>query len=261
MKKMRQIAAFIHEQSIDVIGLQEINQHMNAADSHLDSYFMPIEHELIAVKDDNFAKLLAEELQKLGSCYYWSWAYSHIGYDTYHEGIAILAKRPFQADSFFASTVKDPRNHRTRKQIVATFNQDLQIMSGHYSWWTGNEIDGFQAEWQKTLAYLGEFKGTQVLLGDFNAPSQLDNESYSLVTKSFVDCYNLAEKKIGSDTVNKKIDGWDDVSESMRIDFAFVRPKVDIAEYQVVFNGKNQPVVSDHFGVMVDISNKFDSMS
>ena len=31
-----------------------------------------------------------EKLSEQGENYYWTWAYNHIGYDRYHEGVAIL---------------------------------------------------------------------------------------------------------------------------------------------------------------------------
>lgn len=60
-------------------------------------------------------------------------------------------------------------------------------------------------------------------------------------------------KKIGNYTVESNIDGWADNKESLRIDFGFVSKPVEVVSYEVIFNGIKTPVVSDHFGILLDL--------
>ncbi|AQP54210.1 hypothetical protein CBF34_08765 [Vagococcus penaei] len=253
LTKLANLATFIHTERVDVIALQEVNQLIATANVvNLDDFFIPIASETVPIKQDNYAIQLIAKLKELGDNYYWSWCYSHVGYDKYHEGVAILAKRPFVANAILVSPMDDPLNYRTRRQLIASFS-DYHVLSGHYSWWTGNQLEGFQAEWQATLNELKNYSGKKLLAGDFNAPSNRLNESYALICQSFTDTYHEAQEQIGSATVGQTIDGWQDVTEAMRIDYVFMSSSCQVQSYRVVFDGKQQPIISDHFGVLVDI--------
>ena len=38
-----------------------------------------------------------------------------------------------------------------------------------------------------------------------------------------------------------------------RIDYIFINKKVKVLKSSVIFNGKNKPIISDHYGVELDI--------
>lgn len=81
IEKIKYLAKIIKEKQYDVIALQEVSQKINS--------------KLLQamIKEDNFAQLLIEELNKINeSKYNFIWDYSHIGYDIYEEGLAILTK-------------------------------------------------------------------------------------------------------------------------------------------------------------------------
>ena len=42
-------------------------------------------------------------------------------------------------------------------------------------------------------------------------------------------------------------------SEEKRLDYIFLNQAKRVLSSQVIFNGKNKPIVSDHFGVEVDL--------
>ena len=70
------------------------------------------------------------------------------------------------------------------------------------------------------------------------------------------DCYNLAKEKDNGFTVEKVIDGWKDKLKektNIRIDHIWCRHKIQVKSSNVIFNGKNRPVVSDHYGVIISI--------
>ena len=93
-------------------------------------------------------------------------------------------------------------------------------------------------------------------MGDFNAPDDVRNESYDLVKSSYWhDAFCLAQNRSGSFTVAEKIDGWREQSvnpEGMRLDYIFCSKSAVVTDYKTIFDGKNHPVVSDHYGVMIN---------
>ena len=60
-------------------------------------------------------------------------------------------------------------------------------------------------------------------------------------------------------TVEEEIDGWRDgegggaVKDAKRLDYIFCNTQKKVKSSKVVCNGKNYPVVSDHYGVMIEV--------
>ena len=84
-------------------------------------------------------------------------------------------------------------------------------------------------------------------------------QGYDLVAASrWQDAYILAEEKDEGFTVQGVIDGWrellkeDTIPDGMRIDHIWVSEAVPVEWCSVVFNGKHEPVVSDHFGILME---------
>lgn len=107
VEKIKYLAEVIKEKQYDVIALQEVSQSIDA--------------KLVnsIIKEDNFAKLLIDELNKLDEYKYnFIWDYSHIGYDIYEEGLAILTKHEIEDfKSFYISKSDDKTNYRSRNII------------------------------------------------------------------------------------------------------------------------------------------------
>ena len=96
-------------------------------------------------------------------------------------------------------------------------------------------------------------------MGDFNSPAEVRGQGYDLVAASrWQDAYILAEEKDEGFTVQGVIDGWrellkeDAIPDGMRIDHIWVSEAVPVNWCSVVFNGKHEPVVSDHFGILME---------
>ncbi|MFX3966644.1 endonuclease, partial [Streptococcus suis] len=73
------LAQTIAEKAYDVIALKEVKQLITA--------------DLVTkdLKEDNYGLILLEKLRTFGQFdYSYYWSNSHIGYDTYEEGIAFL---------------------------------------------------------------------------------------------------------------------------------------------------------------------------
>lgn len=79
---------------------------------------------------------------------------------------------------------------------------------------------------------------------------------YDLIKKSgWQDSYITARKKDSGFTVEQVIDGWREKikdTSGMRLDQIWCNKNMKISSSEVIFNGGNYPVVSDHYGVLVN---------
>ena len=154
------------------------------------------------------------------------------------------------------SGVDDYNNWKTRKIVgIRTENMpDIWFFSVHYGWWN-DRGEPFHGQWQKTAEFMKKHDKAW-LMGDFNNPAQVQNEGYDLIkSDGWYDSYEFAKVKDGGITVKGKIDGWRDKGENagdMRIDQIWCNYRTEILDSQVIFNGINRPVVSDHYGVMIE---------
>ena len=100
--------------------------------------FCPVENQ-VPIRKDNFAYCLVQLLKEQGKEYFWSWEMSHIGYDKYEEGNALLAKRPLESQVLTVSESQKKEDYRTRKILIGKTkidDQDIFVSSCHFSWWT-----------------------------------------------------------------------------------------------------------------------------
>lgn len=258
LEKCKMIAQEIATGDYDIIALQEVNQTIAAQTIVPDGLYCPTD-TLVEIKEDNFALCLVEELQLLDCDYYWSWTYSHVGYDIYHEGNALLSKQPIIAKEYLASQATDVWDHTTRKNLSGVTEADgqiVQVVSCHFSWWQDGK---FAYEWQQTEAFLAERADTLLILGDFN--NDAASSGHQLVLDSSLqlqDSFLTATETIGEASVVKAIDGWQDNREALRIDYVFASKDLQATEYEVVFDGTRTPIVSDHFGIKVVFASKTD---
>ena len=91
-------------------------------------------------------------------------------------------------------------------------------------------------------------------MGDFNTDANGNPEDYqNILNQGLYDTYVLAEKKDNGVTVDKGIHGWAHDKSQKRIDYIFSNKELKVKESKVIFNGKNQGVISDHFGIELEI--------
>lgn len=241
----------ILKEKYDIIFLQEVNQSISA--NKIERKDKKIV-ELARLKENNFGLLLKDELKSKGLNYYYTWDSTHIGYDIYDEGIAILSLNPIlEVKSKIISSSVEYKSIETRKATgikIQYKNKDIWAFTLHFSWWKDGN---FQYEWKKLREIINEIKADLfILAGDFNNDANIRKEGYELVLKSgFYDSFNLAKEKIGEYTVESEIAGWKGDSSNKRIDFVFLSEEVDVKKYEVVFKDKLQ--ISDHLGVKVEL--------
>jgi maltose 6'-phosphate phosphatase len=245
LAKIKHLAETIQEKSYDVIALQEVSQSIH--EHFIDG----------SIKGDNFGIVLLEELLKLGvSDYQLVWEFSHIGYDVYEEGLAILTKHPIiEKNGFFVSQSKEADYWKTRKIVGAKIsyqNKPISFYSCHLGWWHDEE-EPFKGQVDSLLEFVQKDE-SYFLMGDFNNNAFVKEEGYDyLISRGLYDTYHLAEEKDKGITVKGKIAGWDQNEQDLRIDLILTSQPVRIKTSKVIFNGEAKAVISDHFGVEVEV--------
>lgn len=244
-EKIRHLAETIKERAYDAIALQEVNQSISAELMYGD------------IKKDNFGIVLLEELEKIGVIdYSLVWSFSHLVYGVYEEGVAILTKHPIlEEDSFFASQSTKPDYWKTRKIIGIKIDYKgipLSFYSCHMGWWNDEE-EPFKLQADRLLQQVKK-DAPLFLMGDFNNSASMPGEGYDyLISHDLYDTYELAEEKDLGATVEGKITGWHDNKDDLRIDLILMNTLFQVLSSKVIFNNRNKPIISDHFGVEVNV--------
>ncbi len=256
--KLSVLAKGIAETCPDVIALQEVSQSVNSKilQAVVQEYF-PCEKN-IAVREDNAVHCLCEQLKAHGKRYYRTWYPIKLGYGRLEEGIAVLSLSPIKR--VYRINVSQPESHDNwRRRVILgikTAECDDAFFSVHFGWW-GDDSEPFEKQWNKTLEFLPKRQRVW-LMGDFNSPAEIRNEGYDLISGSgFYDTFVIAESKDSGKTAKGSIDGWKNNGiTDMRIDGIWTSncESISVISSRTVFNGTDRETVSDHFGVLAEIS-------
>ncbi|WP_289183169.1 endonuclease/exonuclease/phosphatase family protein [uncultured Dubosiella sp.] len=234
----------------DVIALQEVNQTFAADDMQ-----EPSARPGVPFREDNHAYMLHQLMKQQGLRYEMVWLPVKTGYSRYDEGLAFFTKKKIlEVRSTLLSQQDDYDDFRTRRSLEVK-TDDGWFVNVHMGWWN-DALEPFAGQW-KTLAKALPQDEPVYVLGDFNADAQVRGEGYDLVRASgFFDLYEEAQAKDDGMTVVQEIDGWreGDHPKKMRIDHLFSSRPVAVASCRTVFNGINEPVISDHFGLMAIVN-------
>ncbi len=260
-QKLEQFVDFICEEQPDLIAMQEVNQSVDAPvyDYPLTGY-SPTSDKMPPVRLDNHALQAARRFHNKKLPYHWTWLPVKIGYGKYDEGMAIFSKAPItEISHFYISSFTDYSYWKTRQVLgVKIAGFDDWFYTVHMGWWNDEE-DAFPVQWERFQRQLSKSSSNIWLLGDFNSPAEVRNEGYDLVKVSgFFDTYDLAKCKDSGITVEGVIDGWRDKLinpnsiKGMRIDHIWCKNPCKVNYSKVIFNGENAPIISDHFGIMIE---------
>ncbi len=254
-QKLKLFVDAIADMRPEIIALQEVNQSaVSPVVDALSELYYPCRNDVI-LREDNHALNVVRLLHDMSVRYYWTWLPVKKGYDRFDEGLALLSSSPIvDTDVLCVSSNDGYDNWRTRKLLGIRTDKypDEWFFSVHFGRW--DDIDEpFKPQWVRTAKYMTRYDNVW-LMGDFNAPAEIDGESYSLIKRSYWhDSYELAEHRDDGITISGNIDGWhDNFADGLRIDHIWRNRSAVITDSQVVFNGKNRPVVSDHYGVLVN---------
>ena len=243
-QKFRQIAKAIDELAVDVVCLQEVAEHWNEGCGDWPS---------------NAANIINQQLKQPFHLYY-DW--SHLGFDRYREGVAILSRHSLrQTDSGYVSTQTDPFHIHARKVVTAQINLPyfgvIQLFSVHLSWWE----DGFQQQFQRLTTwadhiYSNDSQTAAVLLcGDFNITAGSKGYWQVVADHHYQDAY-LQVNRQGLTNAEFRVNDahWGhDFSEDYRIDYIFSHPRnrLQVTAARTVFTAADYGRVSDHCGYLM----------
>lgn len=246
--KLNTIANLINSQDIDVICLQEVNQSMNAKSVSPDIHYVGGD----IIKEDNYALALSYLLKK---SYYWTYIPVKVGYDRFDEGLAIFSKYPIvNTENTLLTTTNDYSFWKKRNALGVEIMKDhhsFYVYTAHLGWWDDDE-EPFIKQWEK-LNKVASKDMPVYLAGDFNAPDILPDQSYQTIkSDGWFDTRDLARNVKGYYTAPGKIDGWDKDIEGMRIDYIWSNRNEEVMSHEVIFDGHNKDIVSDHYGILME---------
>lgn len=246
-RKLSVIARAIDERQADIVCLQEVAEHWNNGEGDWPS---------------NAARIINERLRKP---YHLHTDWSHLGFDKYREGVAILSRLPFQhQEARYVSDSHDRYSIHSRKVVMAQVKLPylgaVNIFSAHLSWIE----DGFKEQFQR----LGEWAQSKMeegvvatlLCGDFNIAA--GSEGYRLVVDShqYEDQFLAANSPGLFDKVFRVNDPhWRDfLADDYRIDYVFMHKDsaLKVTSGSVLFTEQDYGRVSDHCGYLLTFEPK-----
>lgn len=249
----------------DIIALQEVNQ--SASEEEIDVEMLEGQYPVpgcMRIRRDNHAAQVAWRLRQAGIECSWAWIPLKLGYGRFDEGVAILSlgRKIRCVDQFPVSKNSDYLNWRTRGVLgVQVEGLEDWFYTVHMGWWD-DELERFLDQWKKLNCLLTSRRmcGPVWLLGDFNSPDDHRGEGYDRVAAcGWIDTYQTAREKGNGITVPGIIDGWEDKQLSgLRLDYVWCSRPIPILSSRTIFDGVNGPMVSDHFGVIVETSENKD---
>ena len=249
-KKLKILINAVEKHQPDIIALQEIMQPKDGKKAPKNENLLSLGK--ISVKEGNHALNILNGLQRKGLSYNCAWLGIKKSYDKFDEGLCIFSKQEIdEIKSILLSPFDVYENWKTRKALGIRIG-DKWFYSIHLGWWDDSEsplkyeIETLESKTSKENTWL---------LGDFNSPSNEAGKGYDLLSTYWKDTFKLAKEKDYGITVKGKIDGWENSFEK-RIDYILTNENTKIKSSYVIFNGENEEVISDHYGVFVETEEK-----
>jgi len=241
-EKFSTIAKTIDELDIDIVCLQEVAEYWNDGQGDWNS---------------NSAKIINERLNKP---YHLHNDWSHLGFDQYREGVALLSRYPLSNhDSMYVSDSHDIYDINSRKVVTARvyvpYIGYIQVFSAHLSWLEG----GFQEQFQRLGAWAERKKGdatkATLLCGDFNITACSTGYQQVVDSDEYEDQYLAVNKQGVFNQVFKVHDTqWQNLlADDYRIDYIFMNKNSELkaTSANVIFTDQDYGRVSDHCGYLM----------
>jgi maltose 6'-phosphate phosphatase len=241
-EKFTQIATAIDDLAVDVVCFQEVAEHWNHGQGDWAS---------------NSANIIN---QRLLQPFYLYTDWSHLGFDKYREGVAILSRHPLlESQSRYVSDTEDVFNIHARKVVMTAIDLPymgrINIFSAHLSWWENGFRQQFQRlrQWAESLQT--EDVNATLLCGDFNIT--VGSEGYREVVEhsQYQDQYLIANGMGLYDDMFRVNDAhWQNYStDEYRIDYIFMtqHSRLRVATARVLFTEWDYGQVSDHCGYLM----------
>ena len=246
-EKFSQIAKAIDDLGVDIVCFQEVAELWN---------------EGLGDWQTNSANIINDRL-KHSFHLYSDW--SHLGFDKYREGVAILSRYPLHNQAArYVSDNESIYSIHARKVIMAQVNVPnmglVNVFSAHLSWWE----DGFAQQFKQLSLWASELQDQSVsatlLCGDFNVTS--GSEGYQLVVNAneYDDQFLAVQDERAFEKIFKVNDAYwsNSVAESYRIDYIFMNKAsgLKVNSGCVLFTDDDYGRVSDHCGYLMSFEPK-----
>lgn len=252
LAKLEAVADFIAQEQIDLVFLQEVGQSLTS--------------EVVAtpcgipVREDNAARLIVQRLREVHRhSFDWFFNWAHVGFEKYEEGNAVLVRGQVRgAATHWLSESQQHDEHWSRNAVavpvVLESGASLTAIATHTGWWD-DARDPFSEQFNRLAQFVTDQKLRPVVVGvDLNAPAGGPSYTYMEAAGVLQDAYRQARPEGMFDrTFPGAIHGWAD-AEGARIDYLLTSRDFPwpASSARVVFDGVSEPMVSDHFGVMVE---------
>lgn len=240
--KLSQIAKAIGSLDVDIVCLQEVAELWNDGEGDWET---------------NTARIINE---RLVSPYHLVTDWSHLGFEHYREGVAILSRYPIEKHAAkYVSASSDPYSIHSRKVVMAQVRVPyfglLNVFSSHLSWWE----DGFAEQFDNLRQWASDEHSSELtatmLCGDFNIKAGSRGYQFVVDSNEYTDQYLSANSpKIFQKVFGARELAWESALEDdHRIDYVFLRKgsRLHAISGQVVFTDQDYGRVSDHFGYLV----------
>jgi len=162
LEKFSTIARAIRDEAVDIVCFQEAAENWNGGAGDWES---------------NAANIINRQLPEPFHLHY---DFSHIGFDRYREGLAILSRFPFRyTDSGYVSDNTSIHSIDSRRvvmaQVAVPFMGPVNVFSAHLSWPSGGFSGQFARlrDWARAKSFPG--LAATLLCGDFNIPCEGDS--------------------------------------------------------------------------------------
>ncbi len=246
-RKFSQVARAIEELGIDLVCLQEVGEHWNDGAGDWAS---------------NAARIINDQLPRP---YHLHADWSHLGFDRFREGVAILSRHPFAyVDAGYVSDSQDPFDIHSRKAAMAQVRVPyfglINVFSAHLSW----PSDGFFPQFERLQQWAREKDAPEVsatlLCGDFNIAAGSDAYRHVVDTGEYEDQYLKIAEPAAFQWVfrERQGDAMQVLEKDGRIDFLWLKAggRLRAVAAEELFTPGRYGRVSDHTGYLVEFERR-----
>jgi maltose 6'-phosphate phosphatase len=209
--------------------------------------------------NSNAAKIIRDRLHRH---YHLYTDWSHLGFDRYREGVAVLSKYEFiMKDAGYVSSSDDVYSINARKvvmvQVHVPYMGVVNVFSAHLSWLS----DGFLEQFERLRAWAkhkhGDHLAATFLCGDFNVKAGSEGYKAVVRTQEYEDQFlavtgwSVFEKVFRQPAAN--IDRY--LAKDGRIDYIFLQkgsPLQAVSARELFTDHDRYGRVSDHVGYCVE---------
>ena len=243
LRKFGTVAQAIRELDLDLVCLQEVGENWNEGAGDWAT---------------NAARIINAQLPRP---FHLHADWSHLGFDRYREGVAILSRHPFlQTDSGYVSESQDPYDIHARKVVMAQVRVPnmgpVNVFSAHLSW----PSDGFYPQFERLQRWAEERQAPEVagtlVCGDFNIAAGSEAFRHVVDTGAFEEQFLKIAKPAVFQRVFRERRGdplqWP--GDDGRIDFIWLNAgaRLRAVRAEEIFTPARYGRVSDHTGYWVE---------